>query len=60
MSRVVDFLCSIGGANLTVLKKCPSEKRGFRDIGIVLLIVYALSIITAGLLALNNTNNALL
>jgi hypothetical protein len=46
-------MCYIGGANLSILEKCPTEKNGFIATGIGIIIAVTLSFVTMLLTGLN-------
>jgi hypothetical protein len=45
MNKFVESMCFIGGANIDILKKCPTEKNGFIATGIGIINVVILSIV---------------
>lgn len=45
MNKFVKTMCFIGGANLDILEKCPTEKNGFIATGIGIIITVILSFI---------------
>ena len=49
MNKFVKAMCFIGGANIEILQKCPTEKNGFIATGVGIINVVILSIITMGI-----------
>jgi hypothetical protein len=45
MNKFVETMCFLGGANLDILKKCPTEKNGFIATGTGIINVVILSIV---------------
>lgn len=45
MNKFIETMCFFGGANLDILKKCPTEKNGFIATGIGIINVVILSIV---------------
>lgn len=46
MNQIVKVMCFIGGANLDILQKCPTEKNGFIATGIGIINVILLSLLS--------------
>ena len=60
MNKLVKTMCFIGGANIEILQKCPTEKNGFIATGVGILNVVVLSIVTMWLNAHAILNNVFL
>ena len=45
MNKFVKAMCFIGGANIEILQKCPTEKNGFTATGVGIINVVVLSVI---------------
>ena len=48
MNVIEKFFAFLGGANITVLQKCPTDKNKFSPVGIGVLITAMLSMFTMG------------
>jgi hypothetical protein len=53
MNKFAKIMCYIGGANLDILEKCPTERNGFIATGIGIIITVTLSFVTMLLTGLN-------
>jgi hypothetical protein len=54
VNRFAKFIYFLGGANLDILLKCPTEKNGFIAIGISIINMVVMSVLTM-VIALNST-----
>jgi hypothetical protein len=60
MNKFVEIMCFIGGANLDILKKCPTEKNGFIATGIGILNVVILSMVAMWLIIRSVIRNSVI
>jgi hypothetical protein len=56
MNNFTNILCYVGGANLDILKKCPTETNGFIATGVGIINVVLLSIVTMVVLIISKLN----
>ena len=49
MNHFIKVMCFIGGANIEILQKCPTEKNGFIATGVGIINVVTISIIAMGI-----------